>query len=72
VTDEGIYFVQARSTLDRVTIAFMDLRSQKARPVLRTNGRLFTGLTLSPDGRSLLWTQVDERDADLILVEGFH
>ena len=71
VTDEGIYFVQARSTLDRVTIAFLDLRSQKVKPVLRTNGRLFIGLTISPDGRSLLWSQVDEYGADLILVENF-
>ncbi len=71
VTNEGVYYTQARSELDKLSLAFLDLRTQKVKPLLKTNGRMFLGVAVSPDGRSLLWSQVDAHGADLILVEGF-
>jgi Tol biopolymer transport system component len=70
VTKDGIYYTQARSALDRLSLEFLDLRSGRVRHLLTTNGRMFIGVTLSPDGRSLLWSQVDAHGADLMLVEG--
>ncbi len=71
VTAEGIYYVQAKSGLDRVSLAFLNLRSRKVEPLLRTNGLIFVGLSVSPDRHSLLYSQTDARGADLMLVEGF-
>jgi hypothetical protein len=71
VTEDGIYYTRARSELDRLSLAFLDLRSRRVKPLLSTPGRLFPGVAVSPDGRSPLWSQVDTRTADLMLVDGF-
>jgi Tol biopolymer transport system component len=71
VTEDGIYYSQARTDLDRLSLAFLDLRSGQVRHLLTTNGRMFVGVSVSPDGRQLLWSQVDALGADLMLVENF-
>jgi eukaryotic-like serine/threonine-protein kinase len=50
----------------------LDLSTMKVGPVLRTNRPAMLGLAISPDGRWLLYSQMDAFDADLILVENFH
>ena len=75
VTSQGVYFEKATSNthllLDSLTLDFLDLSTMKVRPVLRTNRPAMLGLAISPDGRRLLYSQMDTIDADLILVENF-
>jgi eukaryotic-like serine/threonine-protein kinase len=72
VTNEGIYYEQARTTMDRFTLMYLDLRTRQAKPLLSTGARMFIGVSVSPDGRSLIWSQTDNYGADLVLVEGVH
>ena len=58
--------------MDKLSLAFLDRRTRQIKPLLRTNRHMFIGVTVSPDGRSLFWSQVDAHGADLVLVEGFH
>jgi Tol biopolymer transport system component/tRNA A-37 threonylcarbamoyl transferase component Bud32 len=71
VTNEGVYYQRARTTMDRFTLVYLDLRTRQAKPLLTTGARMFIGVSVSPDGRSLIWSQTDTYGADLVLVEGF-
>jgi hypothetical protein len=57
--------------MDRFTLVYLDLRTRQAKPLLTTGARMFIGVSVSPDGRSLIWSQTDTYGADLVLVEGF-
>ena len=77
VTDRGIYFmglaggnVRARGG-DQAAVQFFSFATGTARIVLRTERPAYIGLAVSPDERSLLYTQVDRQDSDLWLVENF-
>jgi len=70
VTSPGVYFTTL--TGGSLSLDFLDLSTRKVRRLLRTNRPLSLGLTISPDGRWLLYSQTDVFDADLILVENFH
>ena len=68
--ESGIYFVnQAR---DRML--FFDFAAKKTSKVLALDKvvrTLHRVLDLSPDGRELLWSQVDSSSSDVVLVENF-
>ena len=65
---EGIYFMKAKDLL------YMDLASRKTVKVftfpkgVNSNVRI---MDLSPDGRELLWSQVDSTSSDIALVDHF-
>ena len=75
VTGQGVYFEKVTSGthqfLENLSLNFLDHSTLKVRPVLRTNRPAMLGLAISPDGRWLLYSQMDAFDADLILVENF-
>jgi hypothetical protein len=52
-------------------VFFFNFRTGKISPIVRLSGRVSEGLAVSRDGRSLLFTQIDEQRSDLMLVEGF-
>ena len=71
VVEDGIYYLDATAkpkidffnlTTGRTTRIF-DLENRPAREA--------PGLTISPDGREILYTQLDELSRDIILVENF-
>jgi hypothetical protein len=53
-------------------LEYYDFSTQSSRTVFRTSRPVFAGMTLSPDGRRLLFTQTDrDPSRDLMLVDNF-
>jgi hypothetical protein len=50
---------------------FMSFATGKVKTVAPMSGPTAEGLSVSPDGRSLLFSQLDETGSDLMLVENF-
>jgi Tol biopolymer transport system component len=71
VTRDGIYFVPRADSEGHHSVFFFNFRTGKISPIVRLSGRVSEGLAVSRDGRSLLFTQIDEQRSDLMLVEGF-
>jgi len=66
---EGIYFISESKPDGKSSIEFLNLETGQIKSVIPVS-RPSVGLSLSPDGRSLLFTQGDEA-SDLMLVENF-
>src|SRR5262249_41534009 len=71
--DRGVYFAVAESPTRQV-IEFLSFDTGKVTPVFTPEKRLVSatsGLSVSPDGRWLLYTQVDQHGSDIMLMENF-
>jgi Tol biopolymer transport system component/DNA-binding winged helix-turn-helix (wHTH) protein len=69
--EQGIYFVNPNTKPHAIPEFFQFASTQTSR--LTTLEKFaFTGLSVSPDGRKLLWSQVDRSESDLILLKHFH
>jgi Tol biopolymer transport system component len=74
VVDRGIYFIPAQSARSNLSssIQFFSFETAKIMPIATTEKRAAYGLTISPDGRWILYTQHDQSPAsELMLVENF-
>ena len=69
IASDGIYFV-SQSTPH--TISFYDFSIQKTRDIFKTDRDLHDGISISPDGRYLLFSQLDESDCNIMLASNFH
>ncbi len=69
--DQGIYFIPRREPTAGASIQFLNFADGKIRTIAAIAKPVFIGLTISPDGRSLLYTQIDQEGSDLMLVENF-
>jgi Tol biopolymer transport system component len=67
----GIYFVPLCGDTVCEEIDYFDLSSRAAHRVLATDGRVGSGLTVSPDEKFLLYTRIEQTDSDLMLIEKF-
>jgi hypothetical protein len=67
---EGIYFIPRADAAGRSAVHFFSFASGKTRAVVEV-GETKEGISVSPDGRSLLYSEIDERRSDLMLVENF-
>lgn len=65
VVEEGIYFTAGR------TLQFRDFATGQTRKTAVLEAALNQGLTVSPDGRSILYMRQERSGADLRLVENF-
>jgi Tol biopolymer transport system component len=73
VTNEGIYFAVPESSA-RSTIKFFNFASGSQKTVVEIEGNLrsnVSGLTLSPNGRWLLFPLVAQYGSDLMMIEDF-
>ena len=75
---DGVYFVPGAFRTETVNspqpIQFFSFRTRKTRTVAKIHKKLIggpAGLAVSPDGRWLLYAQVDQNAADIMLVENF-
>ena len=69
VVSGGIYFVttKANDTLD-----YYDFSTKKIRQVFTVPNYFFGGLSISPDGRYVLYSQIDEENSAIMIVDNFH
>ena len=70
VTKDRIYFAR-RTEEDQASLAFMSLSNRLTRDLARINAEVESSLSVSPDGNSLLYVQVDQSGSDLMLVDNF-
>jgi Tol biopolymer transport system component len=69
VTDRGIYFL-TRSDAE-FSIQFFSLATTKTETIAKVERPTLGGLTVSPDGKTILYCQLDQLGSDLMLVENF-
>ena len=67
ITDDGIYFITGTQSY---TIQFFSFRTHQHRTLAKVENP-FLYLTVSPDGKSILYSQIDQSGSDLMLVENF-
>jgi Tol biopolymer transport system component/DNA-binding winged helix-turn-helix (wHTH) protein len=73
VTPQGIWFVTAEAA-KRPLIEFYSFGAGRVTVAATLENPLpqgISGLTISPDGRRLLWTQIDQVESDITLAENF-
>ena len=71
LVNDGIYFIPEPGADGKSSIQFLSFATGKVKTVAPISGPPYEGLSVSPDGRSLLFSQVDEVGSDLMLVENF-
>jgi Tol biopolymer transport system component/DNA-binding winged helix-turn-helix (wHTH) protein len=74
VTEAGIYFATAEQTNDRPLIEFFSFATGQIKPVVALEKPIYPtppGLAVSPDGRRLIWSQLDHVGSDIMLMENF-
>jgi serine/threonine protein kinase/sugar lactone lactonase YvrE len=69
VLDTGIYYVERTAGENR--LQYFDLATRKTTTIAGNLGNVDVGLTVSPDGRTILFSRVDSSVNDLMLVENF-
>jgi dipeptidyl aminopeptidase/acylaminoacyl peptidase len=74
VSDHGIYFVRLEASSSRSHIEFFSFATGQVTQIVALEKKVFGGpsLSVSRDGRSILYVQLDRNDSDLMLVENFH
>jgi len=72
IVTEGIYFIQRPDSAGRYSIQFFNFATKRIRYVTTIERPAFLYLSASPDGRFLLFSQIDQSGSDLMLVENFH
>jgi Tol biopolymer transport system component len=65
----GIYFVPAEAPK---SLRFFDFASKKIRPIFEADKYFGSGLSVSPDGRWVLYSQAGDENSDIMLVDHFH
>ena len=71
VTDKGIYFTPDATRDQSASVQFLDFASGIATQIVKVQKPLDLGITVSPDGRTLLYAQIDSAGRNLMLVENF-
>jgi Tol biopolymer transport system component len=70
VTDKGVYYI-ARRTENRYPLRFYDAATRKDSVVWSLDNLPAACCSISPDGRYLLFSQVDVAGSDLRLIDNF-
>jgi dipeptidyl aminopeptidase/acylaminoacyl peptidase len=66
VVPGGIYFVPADAPK---SIRYFDFRAKHVRQIFESDKRFWYGLSVSPDGRYILYSKVDEENQDIMLAD---
>ena len=68
---EGVYFIPEPGADHKSSIQFLSFATAKVKTVALMSAPPNEGLSVLPDGRSILFSQRDEAGSDLMLVENF-
>jgi eukaryotic-like serine/threonine-protein kinase len=71
IFNDGIYFIPEPDTNGKFSIQFLSFVTGREKTVAPIPRLPSFGMTISPDRRSLVYTQFDEVASDLMLVENF-
>jgi len=66
----GIYFINLE-TKPNATVEFFEFASHKTIPIWSLTNRPFVGLSISADGKSILYAQNEFQHSDIMLVKNF-
>ena len=69
---EGVYFFTPPDKQGHSDIRLYELSAGKIRKILTIERAIGSQIAVSPDGRTILYTQLDEAGSDLMMVENFH
>ena len=64
----GIYFVPAEAPR---SLRYFDFSTRQIRPIFEVDKDFDSGLSVSPDGRWILYSQVNDVNGDIMLVDHF-
>jgi hypothetical protein len=67
----GIYYSEFDRGQRALVLTFYDFGSGKGRPMLRIKNGDFEGLSVSPDGKSVLYAKTDRSQTNLMVVGNF-
>lgn len=68
---EGIYFIPRAVAGEPYYVCFLSFKTKQVERIIRLTAPVSEGLALSPDGRWLLYTQIDSTASDLMLVDDY-
>jgi len=66
----GIYFIDFK-TKPNITVGFFEFATRKIAPIWTLATPPFVGLSISADGKSILFAQNESRRSDIVLVKNF-
>jgi len=70
VVEDGIYFIAVGEGRSKTSVKFFDFATRKSKTLAKVGKPWWFGLTLSPDGRWLLFPTIDREGRDLYVVDG--
>jgi hypothetical protein len=71
LVDDGIYFIPVPGADGKYSIQFLSFATSTVKTVVLIPRPSSFGVTVSPDRRHLLYSQLDEAGSDVMLVENF-
>jgi hypothetical protein len=71
IVNQGIYYIPTQGAAKASSIQFFSFATGKIKLVATMEKPAAGGLTVSSDGRWMLYTQVEQFGSDLMLVENF-
>jgi len=70
-TATGIYFFTSGGRNRPYTLQFLEFKTDRIETIAQTSKPVQSGLTISPDGKILLYSQVDQNGSEIMLAENF-
>jgi Tol biopolymer transport system component len=71
IMDSGVYFLTTLNARGRTSIQFLSFATNKISNIATFEKPLGVGLAVSPDGKWILYSQVEQSGSELMLVENF-